>query len=1352
MRCVARWLIVLALLVLGPAVSLAQQATETSLAMSPSPVNVDERVTFVAAVTSATGIPAGEVDFFAAGQLLATASLSAGQAEVSHIFLTGGSMTIRAAYRGSGEFLASQAERQLEVIRINTSTYLMTSGSPSLAGDPVSFRASVISNDGGPPPDGRVSFSVDSVEREIVDLANGLATMTVDDLTPGIHQISASFSGTPRHDVSAGDLTQTVDPIVVVPQVTAASTPNPSIVGEAVTVSATVTAPEVPGPLQGDVDFVIGGVTRSAPIVGGRATLTLGSLAAGDHTIDVVTRDVTSPGSPSYGFAPGRARIVHRVLDVVKVKTVTTVGSSPNPSEIGDTVVFTAAVRTIDGDPVDGTVMLSIDGSLYPLILSDGVATISTATLLPGEHAVTARFSETAELEGSSAQSTHVVGVAEGVGTRVVLSLTPSPSEIRQPVLMAAEVIADAGVASGAVRFLVDGVERGRVALASGRAGLEVPDMAAGEHLVTAIFVPAPPFAASIDQTTHGVVRLPSSTHLSASSETVTFGQPVHVTATVTGIDPLGNAPGGSVVFSIDGQAVRTQQLKNGSAVASFDLAIGEHVIEAAYDGDEIFEGSSQQINATVIPNSFPTITRLTSSPNPSDPGQPVTFDVSVTSPTTTFILTGTVLLVIDDATHVLTLVDGTARHVTASLAIGSHRAAAYYGGETDFAPSEDETVHEVSERTRVGTLLTVASAPNPSVFGDPATFRVTLHDDTGNPIDGVVALTIGADRRSLEVTDGSGAVSVSTLAPGEHAVSASFEGTDTFLPGRAEAVHRVDAATATTLTAAPSPSVEGGTVVFTATVSSAATEPTGLVTFRVNGVNAFVAPLVGGIASYSTADLPVGTHQVTADYGGDGTSLPSSASLAHVVTYLVRATRVDLVSSLNPSEFGDEVTFRATVSADTGHPQGEVSFTIGGVWRGTVALAGGTAAVAVDGLAIGEHVAIATFLGSNRYRPGESDPLVQLVAIPADSIALAQAQAVLTRLAAQASGQAISGAIDDAVADGLSEAGNVVAMTAGGVRLSFGAERAARSETAGSALDGLVPGSGTLAKRARVAANAMLGYGEPPILPERAPGFDEDRWRVWSDLRATALRSGLSSGGIDGDQVNLMAGIGYRLRPDLVVGVLAGYEAFDYVSERIRGRLDGAGWTVGSYLGWRMTPAMRFDAGLAHSWLGYDAAAGTAAGAFDGRRVLAQAGLTGSLALAGIQIEPSARFFALWEDQDAYLDSRGILHGARGFATARASAGLKASYPFDMAGGTLTPYVGIYADYRFSENDAGTILAAEGIVRDGLSARLSAGASLRFAGGAQVTLGGELGGLGNGAALSTSFRGRLSIPLRADR
>src|SRR6202035_5781243 len=99
----------------------------------------------------------------------------------------------------------------------------------------------------------------------------------------------------------------------------------------------------------------------------------------------------------------------------------------------------------------------------------------------------------------------------------------------------------------------------------------------------------------------------------------------------------------------------------------------------------------------------------------------------------------------------------------------------------------------------------------------------------------------------------------------------------------------------------------------------------------------------------------------------------------------------------------------------------------------------------------------------------------------------------------------------------------------------------------------------------------------------------------------------------LKGTQVNAIAGLTRKFTPNFLVGVLGGYEHFDYSSQAFNGVLKGDGWTTGAYLGWRFAAHLRFDAAAAWSDILANDAAGTAVGNFPGQRWLGSGGVTGT-------------------------------------------------------------------------------------------------------------------------------------------
>ena len=154
---------------------------------------------------------------------------------------------------------------------------------------------------------------------------------------------------------------------------------------------------------------------------------------------------------------------------------------------------------------------------------------------------------------------------------------------------------------------------------------------------------------------------------------------------------------------------------------------------------------------------------------------------------------------------------------------------------------------------------------------------------------------------------------------------------------------------TTTVLTSSLNPSLIGQAVTFTATVrSTAGTPPNGeIVTFYNASAVLGTAPLSGGIASLTTSSLPAGIYTITATYSGDANFAAStSPGLRQVVNSTTKsATSTTLISSLNPSVYGQKVTWTAMVTTSGPvPPTGKVNFT----WGDSI----GTATLNASGIA----------------------------------------------------------------------------------------------------------------------------------------------------------------------------------------------------------------------------------------------------------------------------------------------------------------------------------------------------------------------------------------------------------------
>ena len=186
-------------------------------------------------------------------------------------------------------------------------------------------------------------------------------------------------------------------------------------------------------------------------------------------------------------------------------------------------------------------------------------------------------------------------------------------------------------------------------------------------------------------------------------------------------------------------------------------------------------------------------------------------------------------------------------------------------------------------------------------------------------------------------------------------------------------------APTTTTIASSSPTSTFGQAVTFTATVSASAA--TGTVQFFDGAGSLGTAALSGGSASLTTSTLAVGSHFITASYGGDANFIGStSAALTQTVVAGTVGTTTVLMSSLNPSAYGQQVTFTAAVSPSSG-PTGTVTFMDGATTLGTSILnASGVASLSVSTLAVGTHSITAQYSGDSTHDGSTSAALSQTV------------------------------------------------------------------------------------------------------------------------------------------------------------------------------------------------------------------------------------------------------------------------------------------------------------------------------------------------------------------------------------
>jgi hypothetical protein len=325
-----------------------------------------------------------------------------------------------------------------------------------------------------------------------------------------------------------------------------------------------------------------------------------------------------------------------------------------------------------------------------------------------------------------------------------------------------------------------------------------------------------------------------------------------------------------------------------------------------------------------------------------------------------------------------------------------------------------DLNVQKTSHKVRIGThgrgaweiaaaLFANIASLNANLLsptlGQNVIFTASINKGGGvNVPTGTVTFLDGSTVLGTGAVDGSGNATFQTtaLTAGQHNTTATYSGDTLYLSSSSQILVinvTTPGATPTTTAVASdtSSSIFGSSVTFTANVAhtAGATGPTGSVTFDDGAVSIGSAAVnAQGAATLQTQSLGVGSHNITATYGGDST-YASSTSTVVALTVQGSTTLALTTSATNPNA-GATVTFTATLTTvgSLTVPTGTVTFNDGATTLGQSAssLDSTVTTLQTSALAVGPHTITAQYSGNLTYAGSTSSAVtVTVVSVPPD-------------------------------------------------------------------------------------------------------------------------------------------------------------------------------------------------------------------------------------------------------------------------------------------------------------------------------------------------------------------------------
>ncbi|MGB2900514.1 MAG: Ig-like domain repeat protein [Candidatus Acidiferrum sp.] len=925
----------------GATTLIVQEPTTTTLTSSVNPTVFGQSTTLTATVaqTAGTTVPTGTVTFKDGATTLGTVSLVGGTATlaVSSLTAAGSPHTLTASYAGvANTFGASNSNTVTQTVNqaSTTTTIARTTGpSPSVFGQSLTFTATVSAvAPGAGTPTGTVAFKDGVTTLATVSLAGSTAAFTTTTLAVGGHSITATYNADTNFTTStAGSVSQTVNQAATTTAITA-HTPNPSVVGQSVTVNFSVT-PVLPGSgtPTGNVTVSDGlGDTCTATAAAGTCSITF--PAVGTKTLSAVyAGDTNFTGSTS-------ANAPHTVNAAATTTTITNSVALGTASIVNQSyaVNYSVAITSPGGGTIPGTDTVTVTDGTDSCTGTVAAATCSLTSTTTGSKTITAKYNGDPNYSSStSAGVPHTVGIAPTItsanntaftvnsaGTFTVTATgSPAPTFSETGALPSGVTLSSAGVLSGTPALGTVGSYPITITATNG-VGSD-----ATQNFTLTVNKLTPTFASL------------------TASQTIPFGQAsISLSGRVNGFVMMP----GTVTIHIDGvnsPALSLSGNPNNFSNANFDthtlsVSGSPYTITYTYSGDA--NSNSASDTSTQL-----TVTKVTPTVNWATP-TPITYNTALSATQLNAAFTasfnsGTVTVA---GTPTYNPASGT----VLNAGVGQTLSVSFVPTDTiDYNNANGTALITVN---KASTSTAVTSSLNPSFSGQSVTFTATVSNSSGTSAvpTGSVQFMDGASPLGSPqpLSAGHATLTTTALSVATHSITAVYTNSDgNFTGSTSPALSQVvkNAATTTAVSSSLNPSTYGNSVTFTATVAAvdpSAGTPTGTVTFTIDGTPGAPVPLspcappvaAAACASVSTSTLTVvgSPHTVAANYAHTGSFLDSSGALAGGQT-VNKATPTVTVTDPQPTYDGNPHSATAAAVGVDGHTavSGGFSFTYDG-------------------------------------------------------------------------------------------------------------------------------------------------------------------------------------------------------------------------------------------------------------------------------------------------------------------------------------------------------------------------------------------------------------------------------------
>ena len=738
-------------------------------------------------------------------------------------------------------------------------------------------------------------------------VVNGVANVKVADLKAGTYDVAVKYSGDNNYNAAVATSSFTVSKVDSTMDVTV----NDIVFGGDLTVDAVL-----PDDATGEVIITVDGTSYTAGINDGKATQVVKDLTAGSHVVVV-----KYAGDDKY-----TAVEIAKGVNVAKAQPV--LGVVIADVDYGNGFVIEATLTGVNSAPLNGNVIVTVNGKEYTVKVTDGKGIATGDKLAAGTYAFAAVWAGDDNYNIVTENGDFKVNKIDSA-----IDVAVSDIKVGEDAVISVKLASDA---TGEVVITVNG-EDYTAAIENGVASVTVSDLEAGDYTVAVKYTGDNNYNEATGSAEFSVLKI--TPEMDVTVEDIVFGEDLIVNA-VLPVDATGE-----VVITVNGVDYHVA-IENGEATVTVSgLEAGDYTVAVKYAGDDNYN-AAEVTKGVNVAKANPALNVIIDS---VDYGNVFTINAVLTGVNNAPLDTN-IIVTVNGKNYIVAIVNGKGTFHADKLAAGSYNFNARFAGSNNY--------NEVSDSGKFN-VYKVDSAIGITVkdinVGEDAVITVKLFSDAT----GELTVTVNGKDYTANVVNGRATVSVSDIKAGNYDVVAKYSGDNNYNAAVATSsftVSKVDS----TMDVTVNDIVFGGDLTVDAVLPD---DATGEVIITVDGTS-YTAGINDGKATQVVKDLTAGSHVVVVKYAGDDKY--TAVEIAKGVNVAKAQPVLGVV--IADVDYGNGFVIEATLTGVNSAPlNGNVIVTVNGK-EYTVKVTDGKGIATGDKLAAGTYAFAAVWAGDDNY------------------------------------------------------------------------------------------------------------------------------------------------------------------------------------------------------------------------------------------------------------------------------------------------------------------------------------------------------------------------------------------------